>query len=127
MTKEDLIDDIIVKYIANVRELTEDGRERYSLTKLITYAQLAEDLIRQLDRAGRDTSGSVCEGYAEKWYLRDFDLIPEQVKRYPFVVCRQCLEEAEAAGLLFDTREEADAAREAMLQRKASSVSPIQL
>lgn len=63
--------------------------------------------------------------YKDLYYLRDLDLHAERLADCPHSVCSRFCEELKSKGLLFKTREEAEAARRIMLKAyfKTSKIS----
>lgn len=58
--------------------------------------------------------------YAQKYILRDFDLRPEMIADYPTFMNRELAQELTNLGLIFNTKEEALAARDLALKAISS-------
>lgn len=58
--------------------------------------------------------------YAQLYILRDFDLLPEMLADYPTFMNRELAKDLTELGLIFNTKEEALAARELMLKAISS-------
>lgn len=106
---------------------------------LYKWEEVAGDIIPEYpisrpNHAGDSTCGhsnkkSIPDKYKDMYFLRDIDLHAEKLTEYPYSLCEdQCAAFLEK-GLLFQSREEAEAARSIMMEAyfRTSTTSASQL